>query len=123
MDTSWRLAFPWALVLLPVVAAVWLWRRRRREYEPPALAFSTTGWLTGQGRAPWWPGGLVALGFLLLTVSLARPQQGLRQSELESRGVNVGNWRVDQRDGQKLQVFFAVAPDGLCYYFHEPIKN
>ena len=28
-----------------------------------------------------------------------------------------------RRDGQKLQVFFAVAPDGLCYYFHEPIKN
>lgn len=43
--------------------------------------------------------------------------------ELKARGVNVGNWRVDQRDGQKLQVFFAVAPDGLCYYFHEPIKN
>ena len=30
---------------------------------------------------------------------------------------------VLERDGQKLQVFFAVAPDGLCYYFHEPIKN
>jgi len=44
-------------------------------------------------------------------------------SELEGRGVKVGNWRVDQRDGQKLQVFFAVAPDGLCYYFHEPIEN
>ena len=43
--------------------------------------------------------------------------------ELKARGVNVGNWRVDQRDGQKLQVFFAVAPDGLCYYFHEPIRN
>jgi catechol 2,3-dioxygenase-like lactoylglutathione lyase family enzyme len=43
--------------------------------------------------------------------------------ELKGRGVNVGNWRVDQRDGQKLQVFFAVAPDGLCYYFHEPIEN
>lgn len=44
-------------------------------------------------------------------------------SELEARGVNVGNWRVDSRDGKKLQVFFAVAPDGLCYYFHEPIEN
>lgn len=44
-------------------------------------------------------------------------------SELEGRGVKVGNWRVDKRDGQNLQVFFAVAPDGLCYYFHEPIAN
>ena len=43
------------------------------------------------------------------------------KEELESRGVNIANWRVDERDGQKLQVFFAVAPDGLCYYFHEPI--
>lgn len=44
-------------------------------------------------------------------------------SEFEGRGVNVGNWRVDHRDGKKLQVFFAVAPDGLCYYFHEPIDS
>jgi catechol 2,3-dioxygenase-like lactoylglutathione lyase family enzyme len=43
------------------------------------------------------------------------------KDELESFGVRVGNWRVDERDGQKLQVFFVVAPDGLCYYFHEPI--
>lgn len=30
---------------------------------------------------------------------------------------------VLERDGKKLQVFFAVAPDGLCYYFHEPIES
>ncbi len=46
--------------------------------------------------------------------------QGIRE-ELEANGVEIGNWRVDERDGQKLQVFFVVAPDGLCYYFHEPI--
>lgn len=43
------------------------------------------------------------------------------KAELESNGVKIGNWRVDERDGQQLQVFFVVAPDGLCYYFHEPI--
>ena len=43
------------------------------------------------------------------------------KEELESNGVKIGNWRVDERDGQRLQVFFVVAPDGLCYYFHEPI--
>jgi catechol 2,3-dioxygenase-like lactoylglutathione lyase family enzyme len=45
------------------------------------------------------------------------------RAELESRGVKIGNWRVDQRDGKKLQVFFVVAPDGLCYYFHQPIDS
>ena len=43
------------------------------------------------------------------------------KDELESNGVSISNWRIDERDGQKLQVFFVVAPDGLCYYFHEPI--
>ena len=50
--------------------------------------------------------------------------QGIKQAreELESKGVEIANWRVDERDGQQLQVFFVVAPDGLCYYFHEPIE-
>ena len=43
------------------------------------------------------------------------------KEELESKGVEIGSWRVDERDGQKLQVFFVVAPDQLCYYFYEPI--
>lgn len=33
----------------------------------------------------------------------------------------VGNWRLDENNGQRFQVFFVVAPDGLCYYFHEPL--
>ena len=48
--------------------------------------------------------------------------QGIKE-ELESQGVKIGNWRVDEKDGQKLQVFFVVAPDGLCYYFHEPLRG
>jgi catechol 2,3-dioxygenase-like lactoylglutathione lyase family enzyme len=43
------------------------------------------------------------------------------RNELEEKGVKTGNWRVDERDGQRFQVFFVVAPDGLCYYFHEPL--
>ena len=43
------------------------------------------------------------------------------RDELEANGVNTANWRVDERDGEKFQVFFVVAPDGLCYYFHQPI--
>lgn|SRR5690606_8482461 len=48
--------------------------------------------------------------------------QGIKD-ELERKGVEIGNWRIDQRGGKKLQVFFVVAPDGLCYYFHEPLKG
>jgi catechol 2,3-dioxygenase-like lactoylglutathione lyase family enzyme len=44
------------------------------------------------------------------------------KDELKSNGVTIGNWRVDERDGKKLQVFFVVAPDGLCYYFYEPME-
>ena len=43
------------------------------------------------------------------------------KNELEAKGVKIGNWRVDERNGQRFQVFFVVAPDGLCYYFHEPL--
>jgi catechol 2,3-dioxygenase-like lactoylglutathione lyase family enzyme len=43
------------------------------------------------------------------------------RAELERNNVTIGNWRVDERGGVRLQVFFVVAPDGLCYYFHQPI--
>ena len=43
--------------------------------------------------------------------------------ELEANGIQIGNWRVDENDGRKFQVFFVVAPDGLCYYFHQPIDD
>ena len=44
------------------------------------------------------------------------------KDEFESNGVEIGNWRIDERDGKRYQVFFVVAPDALCYYFHEPLK-
>jgi catechol 2,3-dioxygenase-like lactoylglutathione lyase family enzyme len=48
--------------------------------------------------------------------------RGLKD-ELQSKGAKIGNWRVDEREGRKYQVFFVVAPDGLCYYFHEPVEG
>ncbi len=45
------------------------------------------------------------------------------RTELESNGVSVSSVRVDERDGQKFNVFFVVAPDGLCYYFNEPVAS
>ena len=55
-------------------------------------------------------------GAAILVSDIHRARQ-----ELEANGVDIANWRVDKRDGQKLQVFFVVAPDGLCWYFHQPI--
>ncbi|MDE0038907.1 MAG: VOC family protein [Gammaproteobacteria bacterium] len=43
------------------------------------------------------------------------------RDELEANCVETGAWRVDERDDGKYQVFFVVAPDGLCYYFHQPL--
>jgi len=41
--------------------------------------------------------------------------------ELEASGLSPGESRIDDHGGQKMSVFFLVAPDGLCYYFHQPI--
>ena len=43
------------------------------------------------------------------------------KNEFEFNGVKIGSMQVEERDGGKLQLFFVVAPDGLCYYFHEPM--
>ena len=53
-------------------------------------------------------------GAAILVTDVARARD-----ELVAKGVNIGNWRVDEREGKKYQVFFVVAPDGLCYYFHQ----
>ena len=53
-------------------------------------------------------------GAAILVTDIHRARQ-----ELHANGVETGNWRVDERDGVKYQVFFVVAPDELCYYFHQ----
>ena len=55
-------------------------------------------------------------GAAILTQNL----EAVRQ-DLEGRGLTTANSRIDERDGKKFKVFFIVAPDGLCYYFHEPL--
>jgi catechol 2,3-dioxygenase-like lactoylglutathione lyase family enzyme len=45
------------------------------------------------------------------------------QDEIEAAGVQVEEVRVDEYDGEKRQVFFVVAPDGLCYCFFQPIPT
>lgn len=43
------------------------------------------------------------------------------KNEFEANGIEIGDLRIDERDNKKFQVFFVVAPDGLCYYFHQVI--
>ena len=57
-------------------------------------------------------------GAAILVSDIERAKQ-----ELEANGVKVGESRIDERNGRKLQVFFVVAPDGLCYYFHQPQRE
>jgi catechol 2,3-dioxygenase-like lactoylglutathione lyase family enzyme len=45
------------------------------------------------------------------------------RAEIDATGITIGEGRVDERNGERLHVFFVVAPDGLCYYFHQPITN
>ena len=42
------------------------------------------------------------------------------KADLEARGVAAGELREEDREGKRLNVFFVIAPDGLCYYFHAP---
>ena len=57
-------------------------------------------------------------GAAILVSDIERAKQ-----ELEANGVKVGGSRIDERNGRKLHVFFVVAPDGLCYYFHQPQRE
>ena len=117
-------AFPFAddVLALPVedidVAADWYAGRfglvevERRNAPCPTVIMERDGVRIGfavNGGDPSQEGAAI----LVTDIHRAR-------DELQANGVKTANWRVDERDGKKYQVFFAVAPDGLCYYFHQP---
>jgi Ca-activated chloride channel family protein len=87
-----RFEWPWLLLALVVLPVLLLWRGRRADTRPPALLWGSTSSLPPPGPmrilwlvvrlAPW-----AALGLALLAV--ARPQQGLEQNEVDSRGVDI----------------------------------
>lgn len=43
------------------------------------------------------------------------------KKHLDANGTMTANWKIAVHNGEKQQVFFVVAPDGLCYYFYEPL--
>ena len=41
--------------------------------------------------------------------------------EVEASGQNLGDVSTNERDGKRFEVFSVVAPDSLCFYFHQAI--
>lgn len=87
----------------------------RREVPNPAVILERDG---------------VQIGFAINGGDPAQEGAAIRVNDIESikeqlkaNGVGVAETRVDERDGKKLKVFFVVAPDGLCYYFNQPIAD
>src|SRR5262245_13575773 len=82
---------PGWLLLLLLVPALWWWSRRPGA-QPPAVLWVRAGGTWASQRAAF---ALRALGVLpwlalvLAVMAMARPQQGLRQSEVETRGVDI----------------------------------
>jgi hypothetical protein len=42
------------------------------------------------------------------------------KEQIGAAGLDVGDVRNEEQDGERRYVFFVVAPDGLCFYFYEP---
>lgn len=126
-DKLFEAAFPYGddILALPVQdlsqTAAWysesfrLQEVERRETPHPAVILERDGVQIGFAMNGLDPANE---GAAILVNDIYRAKE-----ELESRGVATANWRVDERDGKKLQVFFVIAPDGLCYYFHQPIDD
>lgn len=120
-------AFPFAedVLALPVedidVAAAWYGERfglkevERRDAPVPTVLMERDGVRIGFAVNG---GDASNDGAAILVADAARARQ-----EIEAKGVETGNWRIDERDGKRYQVFFVVAPDGLCFYFHQLIEG
>lgn len=85
----------------------------RREQPVPAVILERDGIRIGFAING---GDASTDGAAILVTDIRRAR-----AELEANGVKIANWRIDKRDGRKFRVFFVVAPDGLCYYFHQPL--
>ena len=127
LEQLYKAAFPFAddVLALPVEdidqtvkwyeGAFGLKEVERRESPQPAVIMERDGARLGfaiNGGDPEQDGAAI----LVSDIQRAR-------DEIEAKGIKTANWRVDERDGEKFQVFFVVAPDGLCFYFHQPIEE
>jgi len=86
-----RWYWPWFLLLVPLLVALFVARRRGGLDRPASVGLSTVGWLPARGkdRTRLVLSVLYGLAALLVTLALARPQHGLRENELSGRGVDI----------------------------------
>jgi catechol 2,3-dioxygenase-like lactoylglutathione lyase family enzyme len=120
-------AFPYQddVLALPVVdldaTARWYTRAfglrevERREDPNPAVILERDGVKLGfavNGGDPSQDGAAI----LVSDVQRAK-------EELEAAGIAVGDLQVEDHDGEERHAFFVVAPDGLCYYFYQPLPK
>ncbi len=88
-----RLAYPWFLALLVVLPLLWRWYRSERS-SPPALRYSDLRIVTGarstnRASARWLPNALRVAVLILLAVAIARPQYGVTQEKVASKGIDI----------------------------------
>ena len=93
MSTFTLFAQPWVLGLLavPLLLAVWTWAASRRR---PAVALPTAHRLsaiapTWRTRLRWLPAACLLLAAAALIVALAHPQEGRRQTLIDSEGIAI----------------------------------
>lgn len=87
-----RFEYPWLLLLLLLVPALLLWRSRRPDTRPAAVLWGTVGGLPRGGAGAWLLQFARVLPWLVLSlgiVAAARPQAGVQQSEVDTRGVDI----------------------------------
>lgn len=86
-----RWLYPWIFLLVPLLGVLALLRRRAKLDLWATLGFSAVGWLPQRARDRTRPvlTVLYALGMLILTTALARPQKGMQENELSGRGVDI----------------------------------
>ncbi len=90
-----RLAAPWALLVLPLVAAVgfWLWRRRAAGLRP-RMQYSSLGLIGAAGRTLrarllGLPAVLILAAAVLCGLALARPQTPWSEQRRTTEGIDI----------------------------------
>lgn len=87
-----RFEHPWLLLLLLALPALLLWRARHPRTRPPAVLWGSVSGLPRGGAGAWLLQFVRTLPWAVLAlavVAAARPQQGVQQSEVDSRGVDI----------------------------------
>ena len=87
-----RFEAPWLLLAILVLPALALWRCRRPQTQPAAVLWGTLAGFGRPGAMSWAVLGVRLLPWVALALALlaaARPQRGMQQSEVDSRGVDI----------------------------------